>query len=1027
MHAETTSHDETATTTDPRESLRRALAEAAHLLPAQGPIQVFVHHNTLHALQHLPFHDAIAQACSELETHGYLTEAEYRAEHAKGRITDEDLIAALEEQVESDGDLARIGPLGQRDIQLIALRHPLEVQSEAGLAWQLEERRALERMRADVPPDARVTFLERSTKWLREKATSGELAKLLRNVPEKPARPLEEDHEAWALTALFAACSTVSTRRHGVRPIIDRVPAQRSHGELLKAVTGVDPATLINPWLIRFTAAFLDKGMAEWRMPRRERGLLALVRELVTTGTAPLPRALSRVAGDVRDQLRRDLDAEAVVLEALEAFGVPQRHHATYLGRVLLALPGWAGMVHRIETFPEDQDPSVGPPSLMEYAAILLTLDRAAWSYVAARELGFDGPLDRVVAFVRDMPDSERPDRPAELEAAFRLFGLCQIAGISAEQVWRLELRDRQALVDGLDEFDELTRLCVWQEAYERHYREQIMQALAEVRRGRDPNAPRLEPRWQLSFCFDDREESLRRHLEEIAPEVQTFGIAGFYGIAIDYHGLDASGPEPLCPAGQYPDHLVQEVPEPEHETFAARRTMLARLSRFTQRGSRALIRGAVLTPLLGLAAAFPLTTRLLFPRLSDRLRRRMAQMLLPAPRTGLAHTRDDDEIDAPKPRGFTLDEQIARVAATLENMGMVRDFAPLVITLGHGSVSSNNPHESAYDCGACSGHFGGRNGRLFAALCNRPEVREGLRARGIEIPDGTWFVGGAHNTANDEIVLYDLDRVPSALRDELAALRELLDRARTLDAHERCRRFEDVPLDVSPEGALRHVEGRVADLSQVRPEYNHATVAVAVIGRRELTRNLFLDRRAFVISYDPTLDPNGNILERILNAAGPVSSGISLEYYFSRVDNDRYGAGTKTPHNLAGFLGVMDGHASDLRTGLTSEMVDINEPMRLLTIVESTPEMLLELAKRQPISIGELVLGAWTILACIDPKTGAMHRFVPTRGAFEPWNPGPASLREVASSIDYYRGHRECLAPALIREPRRSERSHAR
>ena len=33
--------------------LARAIEHAAHLLPAQGPINVFIHHNTLHAFEEL--------------------------------------------------------------------------------------------------------------------------------------------------------------------------------------------------------------------------------------------------------------------------------------------------------------------------------------------------------------------------------------------------------------------------------------------------------------------------------------------------------------------------------------------------------------------------------------------------------------------------------------------------------------------------------------------------------------------------------------------------------------------------------------------------------------------------------------------------------------------------------------------------------------------------------------------------------------------------------------------------------------
>src|SRR5690606_13010230 len=139
------------------------------------------------------------------------------------------------------------------------------------------------------------------------------------------------------------------------------------------------------------------------------------------------------------------------------------------------------------------------------------------------------------------------------------------------------------------------------------------------------------------------------------------------------------------------------------------------------------------------------------------------------------------------------------------------------------------------------------------------------------------------------------------------------IDEARQRNAHERCRRFESASLAMNPEDALRHVESRAEELSQARPEFNHATNAVAIVGRRSRTRGLFLDRRAFLASYDPTTDDDDHtILGRVLQAVVPVCAGIALEYYFSCVDPEGWGCGSKLPHNVTSLLGVMAGAASD-------------------------------------------------------------------------------------------------------------------
>jgi uncharacterized protein YbcC (UPF0753/DUF2309 family) len=220
--------------------------------------------------------------------------------------------------------------------------------------------------------------------------------------------------------------------------------------------------------------------------------------------------------------------------------------------------------------------------------------------------------------------------------------------------------------------------------------------------------------------------------------------------------------------------------------------------------------------------------------------------------------------------------------------------------------------------------------------------------------------------------------------------------------------------LAITPEAALRHVEGRAEDLSQVRPEYGHATNAVCLVARRARSLGLFCDRRNFLTSYDPTVDDEEHtVLTRILQAAIPVCAGISLEYYFSFVDPTGYGCGTKLPHNIVSLLGVMNGAASDLRPGLPWQMVEIHEPVRCLFVIETTPQAMLEIMERNP-AIGRLCRNDWVQLATLDPESPAIHVF--HQGRFEPYVAETTSLPVVAASVDWYRGWRDHLGYAVVK-----------
>jgi len=67
--------------------LSLAIRRVAHWLPTQGPIKDFVHHNTLHAFQHLSFHDAVYAASQLYGAKGYLNLFAYREAYRASRIS----------------------------------------------------------------------------------------------------------------------------------------------------------------------------------------------------------------------------------------------------------------------------------------------------------------------------------------------------------------------------------------------------------------------------------------------------------------------------------------------------------------------------------------------------------------------------------------------------------------------------------------------------------------------------------------------------------------------------------------------------------------------------------------------------------------------------------------------------------------------------------------------------------------------------------------------------------------------------
>jgi hypothetical protein len=533
-------------------------------------------------------------------------------------------------------------------------------------------------------------------------------------------------------------------------------------------------------------------------------------------------------------------------------------------------------------------------------------------------------------------------------------------------------------------------------------------------------------PEYQIWTCFDDRMEGFRRAAESVCEEnglvVETFGVAGFFGVPVKYKPLDGRDMMILAPQGNVPlpkpnFTLVEEAHPDDERAGILHRWKRNRRIEARWRGTAeamSFLPGLSLLVVTSLAPWSLLQLLLLpFPRVVSWLGEALSNLLSCLLPTAVAM-----EVMPPAPRTtfrlpFSEEQAAAFLATTLTDIGSASRFAPLVLTIGHGSSSVNNPYFAAYQCGACAGRDGSNSARLIARVANDVRVREILATKhSIVIPPGTRFVGGGVNTSRDQLRFFDVEILPRSHVQALEAMQRALEVANGRHALERCRRFLlDVPRDATE--ALERVTGRATNPSEIRPELDHAGNFGVVVGRRSLTRGVDLDRRSFLVSYDPfTDDESGTSLQRILTPALIVCSGINLELLFSTFGND-HSAGTKAPLNVVGHLGVMQGTCGDLRTGLPSQMTEMHTPVRAQYVVDAPPARVEAVLARNA-QLMRLVRNDWVRLVCRDPFT---NRFLEQRqGSYLPVDLN-ASEPYVPIDVRMVRAHRFFAEGVTARE----------
>lgn len=691
---------------------------------------------------------------------------------------------------------------------------------------------------------------------------------------------------------------------------VDTTPPRLTRSGVLAGPGGLDLERFGVERLGAFAAAHHDEGQAMWRTGSGTSGLYASWRaETAVDRTAELMglRGLRAVVRSLPE------DPTAALGEVLASLELDDEPLELYLAALLLWANGWSSVAARMDWELGLRGETGG--NLLEWLAVV-----TCWDHAVSMALHDDDGLSR---WRRRLTTRVEQDDPA-LEVAW-----------------------------------------VLQDAADRAARGRLSAALSSTL-AQSEELRAEQPRAQVVCCIDVRSEVLRRHLESVAPDVETLGFAGFFGAPVEVLPLGHDHAVAQCPALLAPAHSLQATladPGRTERAVSSRRLRHQLHSAWKQFKTGALSCYGFVSP-IGLFYA---------PKLvSDAFGRSR-----PVPDPVTAELPRWARTEAPQLaaslRGLELDQRVSMAAGALRAMSLGGGTAALLVLVGHGSTTVNNPHAAALECGACGGHSGADNARVMAALLNDPEVRAELSARGVRLDEHTHVVAALHDTATDEVRLLDLDSVPESHRAGLDRLRDELDRAGALVRAERMERFGLGDVDAAAE-----VHRRSTDWAQVRPEWGLAGCRAFIAAPRSRTAGLDLGSEVFLHSYDWQLDTEHAVLEQIMTAPMVVASWITLQYYGSTVDPQLWGAGDKTLHNVVGRVGVLEGCGGDLRVGLARQSVHDgrgyqHDPLRLTVVIEAPCEPIDAVLARNE-AVAALVDNGWVLLHSIDPDDATIR-----------------------------------------------------
>ena len=735
---------------------------------------------------------------------------------------------------------------------------------------------------------------------------------------------------------------------------------EHSPAEPAPTVSDVATRTLGTDWshfvverISLWAGAYFDEGQAAWNTPFQDRSPWAAWRAEAEIDRTPEIMGLAGFREFVRELPE---DPRGAVEAALARLQVPEEGLELYLHRLLMTVSGWAAWgryrLWEAELYGRADD-------VMTHILAI----RLAWEAALLERFSHQG-LGEAWAAARSELDHDS-----------------DLSGPAGDMQVDLVLQDAFELA--------------WQEEMVGRFHRNAA-ARAE---GAGTEGGTDRPAVQAAFCIDVRSEVFRRALEAQDPQIETKGFAGFFGFSLEVVPAGGEAGGARCPVLLTPAATLEERVhgDPVRTGEVSRLRGLRRQARAVWKSFKM---GAVscfgFVGPVGLAYAGKLVGDGL--GLTRPVPHPEGEGLTKGERAALRPDLTPGEL-AGRATGLTPEVRLETAVGVLNAMALTDDFARIVLLAGHGSTTVNNPHATGLDCGACGGHTGEANARVAAAVLNDPEVRAGLASRGISIPEDTWFLAGLHDTTTDEVKLFDVDQVPAELAGEVRTLQARLEAAGRLARAERAPGL-NLPVSGAPSPAVdKGVLARSRDWSQVRPEWGLAGCAAFVAAPRDRTRGLDLGGRSFLHDYVWKEDEGFGVLELIMTAPMVVASWISLQYYGSTVDNRAFGCGNKTLHNVVGTLGVLEGNAGDLRTGLPWQSVHdgeryVHEPLRLNVVIEAPQAAMNDIIERHE-HVRHLLDNGWLNLWQMDANGALVGRY---EGGLEwaPVTPPAAALQEV-------------------------------